>query len=494
MKCTRNLPCEYGLKCLFAPGNKHVIVATKQGNIMIFDLVINELIQKVIGHEGEVYSMCLTADKTGIITGGADDCIKIWKFNLKMVNDIKQLCVSLQKSVKVQDEVLALCVSPDNRYLAASLLDSTVQIFFFDTMKFYLTLFGHRLPVFGMDISSDSKLIVTGGSDKNIKIWGLDHGDCQKSLFAHSDCVMSIKFVQDTHYFYSCSKDGLLKYWDADKFRKIQEISGHEAEIWCMAINSSGQLLVSSGGDRSFRMHMESNEPLFALQEERKELETFFDADLEKERKKPTAIAGSGLVEDKFMESQKASRKTMNTIDMGEALIEAIQLCDNEIEQRKFCQKNGKKYILNARLRIGGIESIEQYMYHRLEAIPTSDMEQVLLMLPFDYLKSIFYYLEYCIANTMHIEKMIRGVLFLVKYHHQQLYSSKDLKLQLKRLKEISRKELTEYRNRIGYNVQAMQYMQDVINNKAKYLEMAEKYKGAEIDAAKLQKTWAQGQ
>ena len=494
MKCIRNLQCEYGLKCLFAPGNKHVIVATKQGNILIYDLIINEMIQKCIGHEGEVYTMCLTADGTGIVSGGADSCIKMWKFNLKMMDGIKQLCISLKKSVKVQDEVLNVVCSNDGKYLAASLLDSTIQVFFFDTMKFYLTLFGHKLPAFGMDISSDSKILVSGSADKNIKIWGIDHGDCKKSLFAHSDSVMQLKFVKDTHYFYSCSKDGLIKYWDADKFKKIQEISGHTAEVWCIDINSTGQLLISSGGDRSFRIHMESNEPLFALQEEQKELENLFDKDLEKNNKdkKPTAIEGSGLIDDSMIESHKASKKTMSAIEIGESLMEAIQICDNDIEKRKYCIANDKDYMMNPRLRIGGMESVEQYMFNRLEAIPSSDLEEVLMILPFEYLSSIFYYLEYSIKESMQIEKMVRCVLFLVKYHHQQLLSTQDLKIQLKRLKKVAKKELTEYRNRIGYNLQAMQYMQDLVNNKAKYAQEAERYKKHEINEDKIYETWAE--
>ena len=44
--------------------------------------------------------MCIIPDGTGIITGGADNCIKIWKFNLKMIGDIKQLCIVLVKTVK----------------------------------------------------------------------------------------------------------------------------------------------------------------------------------------------------------------------------------------------------------------------------------------------------------------------------------------------------------------------------------------------------------
>lgn len=56
-----------------------------------------------------------------------------------------------------------------------------------DTLKFFLSLYGHKLPVLCMDISSDGDLIVTGSADKNLKIWGLDFGDCHKSLFAHAD-------------------------------------------------------------------------------------------------------------------------------------------------------------------------------------------------------------------------------------------------------------------------------------------------------------------
>ena len=53
--------------------------------------------------------------------------------------------------------------------------------------QFFLSLYGHKLPVLCLDISSDSKLLVSGSADRNVKIWGLDFGDCHKSIFAHDD-------------------------------------------------------------------------------------------------------------------------------------------------------------------------------------------------------------------------------------------------------------------------------------------------------------------
>ena len=67
-----------------------------------------------------------------------------------------------------------------------------MQILFMDSLKLKGSLYGHKLPVLSMDISSDSTLLVTASADKNIKIWGLDFNDCHKSIFAHQDSVMQV--------------------------------------------------------------------------------------------------------------------------------------------------------------------------------------------------------------------------------------------------------------------------------------------------------------
>ena len=60
------------------------------------------------------------------------------------------------------DEITCIVFSPDQRLLAVSLLDTTVKVFFADSLKFFLSLFGHKLPVLSMDISQDSTLLATG--------------------------------------------------------------------------------------------------------------------------------------------------------------------------------------------------------------------------------------------------------------------------------------------------------------------------------------------
>lgn len=65
----------------------------------------------------------------------------------------KQLALVHVRTLKMTDDVLAVKYSPDGRLLAVSLLDSTVKVFFQDTLKFFLSLYGHKAS------SLSSKLI-----------------------------------------------------------------------------------------------------------------------------------------------------------------------------------------------------------------------------------------------------------------------------------------------------------------------------------------------
>ena len=85
------------------------------------------------------------------------------------------------QTLKMSEDVLGVRYSPDQRLLAVALLDCTVKVFFSDTLKvrdrkwqsrppnvmfdvsssplqFFLSLYGHKLPVLSLDISSVSRL------------------------------------------------------------------------------------------------------------------------------------------------------------------------------------------------------------------------------------------------------------------------------------------------------------------------------------------------
>jgi U3 small nucleolar RNA-associated protein 12 len=240
------MECGYSICSTFLPGDRHVVVGTKTGELILYDIAASSQLATYKAHNGPVWGVHVRPDGRGLVSGSADKDVKFWDFEMievdgeKVVSRLgvetvvrnpirvrvchadpqhktKQLGLVHVRTLKMTDDVLAVRYSPDGRFLAVSLLDSTVKIFFQDTLKFFLSLYGHKLPVLSLDISSDSKMIVTCSADKNVKIWGMDFGDCHRSIFAHDDSIMQVAFEKDSHYFWTVGKDRMVKYWDGDK-------------------------------------------------------------------------------------------------------------------------------------------------------------------------------------------------------------------------------------------------------------------------------------
>ncbi|KAJ3552714.1 hypothetical protein NM688_g4006 [Phlebia brevispora] len=231
--CIRTMECGYAICSTFLPGDRQIAVGTKSGEILIYDIASSTLLETIQAHTATVWSMHVRADGQALVSGSADKDVKFWEFEQKAADSEnphspRLLSLVHVRTLKMTDDVLSVRYSPNGKLLAVALLDSTVKVFYQDSLKFFLSLYGHKLPVLSMDISQDSKLIVTCSSDKNVKIWGLDFGDCHKSIFAHDESVMQVAFERhdvrelqqgskQTHYFWTVGKDKMLKYWDGDK-------------------------------------------------------------------------------------------------------------------------------------------------------------------------------------------------------------------------------------------------------------------------------------
>jgi U3 small nucleolar RNA-associated protein 12 len=276
--CLHTLPSGYAVTSCFVPGDRHLLVGVKSGDLLLYDISSGSLLESFPAHSLSIWSIDVSPNRRGFITGSADKDVKFWEFEL--TTDIanpgrKQLTAVHVKTLKMSEDVLCLKHSPNEKVLAVSLLDSTVKVFFVDTLKFFLSLYGHKLPVLCMDISHDSNLMVTGSADKNIRIWGLDYGDCHRSIFAHDESIMAIQFIPKTHLCFTVSKDKLLKCWDVDHFELIQTLKGHHSEVWSLAVSSDGNLVVTGSHDLSLRFWECTREPL-VLSEERENASNIF--------------------------------------------------------------------------------------------------------------------------------------------------------------------------------------------------------------------------
>ncbi|KAJ8314591.1 hypothetical protein KUTeg_006741 [Tegillarca granosa] len=464
IQCIRNMSCDYSLCSIFAPGDRHVILGTKNGKLQIFDIASGSLLESIEAHSGAVWSLSMLPDKRGIVSGSADHDVKFWNFELitdpSFSTTSKRLTLEHVKTLKMDEDVLCVKYSPDQRLLAVALLDNTVKVFFADTLKFFLSLYGHKLPVLCMDISTDSSLLITGSADRNVKIWGLDFGDCHKSIFAHDDSIMCLQFVPKTHLFFTGSKDRKIKQWDADNFEHIITLEGHHAEVWCLAVSPNGSHIVTGSHDKSLRLWEKTKEPLI-LEEER---------EMAREKQDEEAVADSGepvVPGETNTEVGLAGKKTIETVKGAERIMEAIELYKEETEKLKYyeleCKKLKKQLpapALHPMMIAYGVTTPSKYMLMMLKKIRSSELEESLLVLPFSYVIDLLKILEVFLDSGWEIELTCRCLFFLLRVHHGQITSNQVLLPVIDRLKEKTLHRVQELKDRIGFNLAGLQHLQ----------------------------------
>ncbi|KAI0832523.1 WD-repeat-containing protein [Trametes gibbosa] len=489
--CIRTMDCGYAICSTFLPGDRQVAVGTKSGEILIYDIASSSLVDTVQAHTATVWSIHVRPDEQGLVSGSADRDVKFWEFEKKPANGDNPRSASLLtlvhiRTLKMTDDVLSVRYSPNGKLLAVALLDSTIKVFYQDTLKFFLSLYGHKLPVLAMDISADSKLIVTCSADKNVKIWGLDFGDCHKSLFAHDESVMQVAFERtDTrdgdakvsHCFWTVGKDKMVKYWDGDKFENIQKLEGHHGEVWALAVSHHGKFVVTGSHDKSIRVWEKLDEPLFLEEERERELEALYETGIADALNRTDAPMGSGAPDADAdpggggggaAEASAVTKQTTETLMAGERIMEALELADGELEAQREYQ--------DARAQGGLAESVappprhpvlaaydlepEGYVLHVVQRVPATALYDALLVLPFEKVVSLMRHLNVWAQKEWNIVLTSRIVFFLLRTHHHQIVANRVMRTALIPLRRHLRDGLRRQKDALGYNLAALRFLQ----------------------------------
>lgn len=469
--CLRTLECGYALCCAFLPGDKIVVVGTKEGHLELYDIAASSLLDKIEAHEGAVWTLQVHPDGKSLITGSADKSVKFWNFEIVQEEipgtkrTMPRLKLTQSRILKLNDDVLSLQFSPDSRLLAVATLDNTVKVFFVDSLKLFLNLYGHKLPVLNMSISSDSKLIATCSADKNVRIWGLDFGDCHKALFGHEDSIMQISFIphpvdgDEKHIFFSASKDKTIKSWDGDKFQQIQKFRGHHGEIWAMTLARTGDFIVTASHDKSIRIWTKSDEPIFLEEERERELEELYENTLAHSLEDEENPNGERA------EAVDASKQTISSLTAGERIQEALDLgmADLEVVREWEVQRRANPKIAPPQrnvlfMALGNI-SAERHVLNTMAKIPAAQLQDALLVLPFASLPALFTFLSIWVQKGWNVTLTCRVLFFMLKTHQKQIVASRELKTVLEDMRSDLRRSLSGNKDLIGFNVAALRFV-----------------------------------
>ena len=441
----------YGLCTAFLPGNRHIVVGTREGHLLLLDISAGNVVYSELNaHQGAIWSLDLrrpTADDSTvvIVTGSADQCVKFWSIEAQDGNADDetstfgaegQPMLVHTRTLQMSDDVIAVgyskTVDPSKRLVFVATLDCTIKVFFDDSLKLYLSLYGHKLPALAVDASDDDVLLASSGADKAIKIWGLDFGDTHRTLHGHDDSVTDLKFVRRSHNFFTASKDGTVRYWDGDRFEQILLLNGHCAEVNCLAVSRTGAFVLSSSMDRQVRVWERTKDMVFLEEERERELEQIFDRVNQRDEGRTKQIldrkGGDGdddsdneAVKDEDPQSAEAVRKSVLSVAAGDRIMEALERADQDLKETAlFRRTHGSDKMRSANLLMLSLDPAS-YVLWVLRTVKSADLESSLIVLSMRHVERLMYYLILLLKQGSSGELCSRVAISLMKAHQNQV-------------------------------------------------------------------------
>lgn len=325
-RCVRTIASGYGLCGFFLAGNEHVLIGTKEGQLELYNIQLGEQAQTMDAHSGAVYGLAVRPDNQGCVSCSADKTLRF--FDIKFTKGSSSSVTLVEqpdRATELPDELLAVAFSANGKYINVALLNHTIVVLFEDSLKFYLSLYGHRLPVMALDVSDDSQMIASGSADKNVRLWSTQFGNCLKSLKAHEESVMQVKFLPGTHYLATAGRDHKLKLWDCDSYELITALPGHACEILAMALSQDAAFIVTAGSDKQIRIWRRTQEQLFLSEERAKELEEQFEQEVEREDLAPAAAVAAPRPTRRSVESVRTTERLMEVLDEAKSAQEQLE-------------------------------------------------------------------------------------------------------------------------------------------------------------------------
>jgi len=468
----------YGLCTTFLPGNEHVLIGTREGHLLILDVSSGEVVfVEENAHDGAVWSVDIkrpsaSDSSVSIVTGSADKAVKFWSVEEEDDEDDEQLTnnpiLVHQRTLQMADDVVAVRYSntldQSKRLVFVASLDSTIKVFFDDSLKLFLSLYGHKLPVLAFDASDDDMLLASGGADKTVKIWGLDFGDTHRTLHGHKDSITDLRFVKRTHNFFTTSKDGTLRFWDADRFQQILVLEGHTAETNCLCINKTGAFVLSGGMDRQIRVWERTKDIVFLEEERERELEKVFD-NVGRNQAETADILNSkgddedGEGNDDEPQTESAIRKSITSVSAGDRVMETLEQADQELKEINLFRKNNPGKSRPPNMLMLGLEPA-QYVLWVLKTVKNVELEQSILMLPMRHVGRMLYYLIILLRSGHSVELCSRVGVFIVKIHQNQVVATPSLETPLRELVRLIQLRLRQARDDVvGYNLAALRLL-----------------------------------
>lgn len=200
-------------------------VGGETNEVLLLDTANGKERGRLRGHLGWVKALAATKDGKTLITGSADQTLKVWDPTPRLERDV----LRPHKGA----EVYSVAFMPEDDSEPQDAKDKK---------------------------DKRDQFLASAGADGSIKLYNVTTGKEAATLSGHKDSVLCLAFGPNGRRLASGGADGTIRLWDTadpkskDFGKELVKLTGHKKEVLCLSFSNSGTYLVSGGMDHSVRI------------------------------------------------------------------------------------------------------------------------------------------------------------------------------------------------------------------------------------------------
>ncbi|CAG9772014.1 unnamed protein product [Ceutorhynchus assimilis] len=213
--------------------------------VRMMDERSGESSRALCGHNGSVYSVAFSPDRTLLLSCSEDTTIRLWSLQI-------WTCLVVFKGHLFP--VWDVKFSPHGYYFASTSYDRTARLWATDQHQPLRIFAGHFSDVDCVQFHPNANYIATGSSDRRVCLWDLTTGNHVRLMTGHKRPIQTLAFSVCGRFLASAGTDCRVLIWDLSHGHLVAELTGHEKTIHCLAFSRCGNVLVSGGLDCTVKL------------------------------------------------------------------------------------------------------------------------------------------------------------------------------------------------------------------------------------------------
>ncbi|KAG6907414.1 protein with putative role during mitosis [Tephrocybe rancida] len=190
----------------FMPGDQHIVSASRDRTIRVFDIASTHLLRTISGHAEWVRCVVPSDDGRWLASGSKDHTVRIWdaqtgesKLELRdHQNDVEVVAFAPIAAYAAIRELTGIPNTDRAKrpglYLASGARDKTIKLWDAQTGQMLRNLPGHDNWVRALAFHPSGKYLLSASDDKTIRVWELSTGRCVKTIDAHNHFVTTLSW------------------------------------------------------------------------------------------------------------------------------------------------------------------------------------------------------------------------------------------------------------------------------------------------------------